>query len=69
MLAHFIVDGQERERRDVSEQWLANACANRENILLTDGNTYRISNVSYGGSGSDKHARVELVAPQFARGS
>ncbi len=69
MLAHFIVDGEERETREVSEQWLAETSANRDNVLLKDGNTYRISNVTYAGTGTAKVARVELIAPQFARGS
>ena len=69
MLAHFVVRGEERETRDVSEEWLDRACANHENVLLTDGNTYCVSNVTYAGSGPQRHARVELEAPQFARGS
>jgi hypothetical protein len=69
MLARFFVRNEERETRDVSEQWLNDACANHENVLLKDGNTYCVSKVSYVASGGERHARVELEAPQFARGS
>lgn len=69
MLARFLVRNEERETRDVSEQWLNDACANHENVLLKDGNTYCVSKVTYVGSGPDRHAHVELQAPQFARGS
>ena len=68
MLACFVVQGEERETRDVSEEWLSQACANHENILLKDGNTYCVSNVTYAATGPERQARVELVAPQFARG-
>jgi hypothetical protein len=69
MLARFLVDGEERETRDVSEAWLDDASTTHENVLLRDGNTYCVANVTYVGSGPGKHARVELHAPQFARGS
>ena len=69
ILAHFLFQGEEREAREVEEQWLRDAFANHDNILLTDGNTYRITGVSYDGQGTERHARVQLAAPQFARGS
>jgi hypothetical protein len=64
--AHFLVAGEEREVREVEADWLESAQKNQDNVLLTDGNTYRIQNVQTTGDG---HARVELVAPQFSRGS
>jgi hypothetical protein len=67
--ARFIVQGKEHESRDVDEQWLENACANQDNVLLRDGNTYRIRQVTYVGAGLERYACVELVAPQFARAS
>ena len=69
MIAHFIVAGEEREVREVEESWLRSAQASRDNVLLRDGNTYRIESVSVSGEGATAHARVELSAPQFARGS
>jgi hypothetical protein len=64
--AHFIVNGEEREARGVTEEWLERAAATHENVLLHDGNTYIVKSVD---RGADGHARVELVPPQFARGS
>src|SRR5689334_7685610 len=69
MLARFFVGNEERETRDVSEQWLNDASANHDNILLKDGNTYCVSRVSYLTDGGERHARVDVEAPQFARGS
>jgi hypothetical protein len=63
--AHFIVDGEERETREVSEDWLRRAATEHENVLLQDGNTYLVKSVGVSGG----RARVELVPPQFARGS
>ena len=65
IIAHFIVKGEERELRQVTEQWLHEACANHENVLLSDGNPYEIVDMHYTESG---HARVDLMAPRFARG-
>ena len=62
--AHFVVAGEERETREVSEDWLRRASAEHENVLV-DGINYLVKSVSIDGS----HARVELVAPQFSRGS
>ena len=67
--ARFLLRGEEQETRDVDEQWLENARANRDNVLMNDGNPYRISRVTYIGTGADRHAEVELVAPEFTRGS
>jgi hypothetical protein len=67
--AHFIVGGEEREVREVAEDWLERSRANHENVLLTDGNTYIVQAVSISGVAPNMHARVDLVAPQFARGS
>ena len=64
--AHFIVAGDEREVREVTEEWIARAAGTHENVLLHDGNTYIVDSVSLG---TDGHAQVELVPPQFARGS
>ena len=68
IVARFIVQGEERETREVDEQWLRDAWANRDNVLLSDGNPYRIVNVEYLDL-PHKHARVEVAAPEFARGS
>ena len=65
VVAHFIVNGEERETREVPETWLQEAWANRENVLLHDGNPYQIQDVHYTAEG---HARVDVVAPRFARG-
>ena len=62
--AHFIVDGEERETREVSEDWLRRAATEHENVLLHDGNNYLVKSVAVSGH----QARVELVPPQFARG-
>jgi hypothetical protein len=62
--AHFIIAGEEREVREVEAEWLEAAHANRDNVLLKDGNNYLIESVQPSGDG---HARVELVAPQFSR--
>ena len=67
--ARFLVQGKERETREVDEQWLENTAANQDNVLLNDGNPYRIRSVTYIGAGATRHAEVELVAPEFARGS
>jgi hypothetical protein len=64
--AHFTVDGEEREVREVTEEWIARAAGTHENVLLHDGNTYIVKSVSIG---TDGHANVEVVPPQFARGS
>ena len=63
--AHFIVGDEEREVREVTEDWLHGAEANHENVLLSDGNNYLVLKVSVDGA----HARVELVPPEFARAS
>jgi hypothetical protein len=68
VIAHFVVNGDERESREVPEQWLREAHANHENVLLGDGNPYEIVNVEYHGEAGRTHARVELAAPRFARG-
>jgi hypothetical protein len=67
--ARFVVQGKEQETREVEEQWLEQAFANQDNVLLSDGNTYRIKQVAYVGAGAARYAHVELVAPQFARAS
>ena len=64
--AHFNVDGEEREVREVTEEWIARAAGIHENVLLHDGNTYIVKSVNLG---TDGHAQVELVPPQVARGS
>ena len=63
--AHFVVSGEEREIREVAEDWLERVRANSENVLLRDGNNYLVRAVSVDGG----HARVELVPPEFSRGS
>jgi hypothetical protein len=62
--AHFFIKGEERETREVTEEWLTRAQSTHENVLL-DGNNYLVQQISVEGS----HAKVELVAPQFSRGS
>ena len=65
--AAFVVDGKEREVREVAEEWLEQAQATHENVLLADGNPYCVVRVEYEeGRGT---ARVELAAPQFTRAS
>ena len=64
--AHFMVDGAERETREVEEEWLRKASQTRENVLLRDGNTYWVKDVEYLDGGQ---ARVHVVPPQFARAS
>ena len=68
VIAHFILNDELRETREVSRQWLQEARANRENVLLSDGNTYEIVEVRYSQEGPRTHARVAIVAPRFARG-
>jgi hypothetical protein len=68
VVAHFMLNEELRETREVPEPWLREACANRENVLLSDGNTYRIVDVRYTEEGGRSHARVAVVAPRFARG-
>ena len=68
VIAHFLVNGEERETREVPEQWLRDARANHENVLLSDGNPYEVLNVEYREHEGRMHARVEVVAPRFARG-
>jgi hypothetical protein len=62
MIAHFIINGEERETRDVPDKWLVEAWDNQENVLLRDGLTYRIVDVQY----TDDGARVHIVAPHVA---
>lgn len=66
IVAHFIVAGEEREVREVAEEWLNDAQANQDNILLDDGNPYRVKSVQMSAE-APNHARVELVAPEFTR--
>lgn len=68
VIAHFMLDEELRETREVTPEWLQEACANRENVLLSDGNTYEIVEVRYSQEGPRTHARVAIVAPRFARG-
>src|ERR1051325_5881598 len=68
VIAHFMLNEELRETREVSGQWLQKACANRENVLLNDGNTYEIVDGRYREEGPRTHARVAIVAPRFARG-
>ena len=67
--ARFVVQDKEQETRQVEERWLEEALANHDNVLLTDGNTYRIKQVRYVVSDTGRYARVELIAPQFSRAS
>ena len=64
--AEFFVDGEYRESREVTRDWLERAHATHENILLTDGNPYHVSDVELDASGTK--ARVALVPPRFTRG-
>lgn len=63
--AHFYLEADELETREVEQKWLDDAWARRENVLLSNGNPYRIVNVEYDG----QRARVTVEAPQFTRGS
>ena len=63
--AAFIVAGQERETRQVSEEWLERARESHENVLLADGNPYCVVKVEY--DPGRQHARVELAPPEFTR--
>jgi hypothetical protein len=67
--ARFLVQGKEQETRDVEEQWLEDTYANQDNVLLNDGNTYRIARMRYVGTADARYAQVDLIAPQFARAS
>ena len=69
VIAHFIVHGEEREQREVAEEWLRRAAETHENVLLSDGNPYRVERVELSRDGSQTHARVEVSAPQFTRAS
>lgn len=69
ILARFIVNGEELETREVPEEWLRKAAANRENVLLRDGNTYWIRGVEYLKDSTRPSARVDLAPPEFARAS
>jgi hypothetical protein len=60
ILARFIVNGEERETREVEQKWLLDAWADQGNVLLKDGNPYRIQDVHFDENG----ASVELVAPR-----
>lgn len=64
LTAHFYMDTEELETREVERKWLDEAWAKQENVLLSNGNPYRIVDVKYEGSG----AVVTVAAPQFARG-
>ncbi len=69
VMARFFVEGEERETREVREDWLHQARANHENVLLQDGNVYQIIDMHYDDTaGPQRSARVDLVAPRFARG-
>jgi hypothetical protein len=68
VLARVVVNGEERETREVSEKSLAEAATNRENVLLENGNPYRIVHVEFDRAASQLSARVDLEAPRFARG-
>jgi hypothetical protein len=63
--AHFYLAADELETRDVEREWLDRAWEGRENVLLSNGNPYRIVKVEYEGLA----ARVTVEAPQFTRGS
>ena len=63
--AVFFVNGEERETREVAEDWLQRAHATHENVLLADGNPYCVVRVQYDAARSA--ARVELAPPEFAR--
>jgi hypothetical protein len=65
--AEFFVDGEYRETREVTREWLERAQATHENVLLADGNPYHVGDIELDGSGSS--ARVELVPPRFTRAS
>ena len=65
IVAHFTIDGEERETRVVPTKWLHQAWENHENVLLRDGLTYEIVHVDFTQEG---HARVDVRAPLFARG-
>ena len=68
IVARFMMGDDARETREVDDEWLRKAWSQHENILLTDGNTYRIQNVRYVEEGGSTCAYVELAAPPFARG-
>jgi hypothetical protein len=63
IVAHFTINGEERETRVVETKWLHDAWANHENVLLRDGLTYQIVRVH---DTEDGHARVDVIAPLFA---
>ena len=61
--AVFFVNGEERERREVGDDWLDRAQLSHENVLLADGNPYCVVRVERQGP----MARVELAPPEFQR--
>jgi hypothetical protein len=65
--AVFLVNGQQRETREVTEEWLERAEASHENVLLSDGNPYCVVRVEF--DSVYGVARVELAPPEFARAS
>jgi hypothetical protein len=69
VIAHFMSNGEEREEREVTQEWLRRAFETGENVLLADGNPYRIVSVELTREGARTHARVEVDAPQFTRAS
>ena len=69
VVARFTIGGEDRETREVDDAWLQDAWDRHDNVLLRDGNTYRISDVRFSDDGGSRCAHVELAAPTFARGS
>jgi hypothetical protein len=67
MKAVFLVNGEARETREVEDDWLERAEKTQENVLLSDGNPYRVVRVEY--DAFQGVARVELEPPQFQRAS
>jgi len=65
--AHFFVNGERRETREVEPEWLERVQKSHENVLLADGNPYHVVRVEYQPAGSA--ARVDLAPPEFARAS
>ena len=62
--AKFIVNGEERETREVERKWLQDVWTEHDNVLLNDGNPYQIVDITF----TDTDALVQLEAPRVAPG-
>ena len=59
IIAHLVVDGKDRERREVPDDWLALARGARE-IIIVRSIRYAISGIDPFTVGSQPHVMVQL---------